>query len=172
MTKGLKILSLKVAQGGGTMPIVQRARDSPLNGQVTSDHGQDWFLLGLGKVEGGIKPFINISEGLKNDPHKPEHQILLQLLNSAVKEKRWSRETPNYWILSSSEEGELLAGLLVSEDKVVAPAPENITTRHLGAPFLFEVRKRGRVKGKVLAALTKGKLECLGNREELRPFLS
>jgi hypothetical protein len=60
---------------------------------------------------------------------------------------------------------------LTEDNKVVAPHPQNLTTRYFNAPFILEVCGEG-AKEEFLVVLTGGKLEIHGERKVLLPFLS
>ncbi len=144
----------------------------PVEGSPAFNHTGSSFLsllrrLGRREIQQIFR--ATLEELLSNDPDKDRHIELLQLLITAAKRRRWDK-SGSYWVLLENEYGTLL-GALWLEGKPIAPALQNLTTRHFGASLLFEVRREEK-RERVIAILTGGKLEIItSNEKALFPFL-
>lgn len=150
----------------------EKKRAPPLSPSPNHDANTAKWALMVREVGRGRKPFVpreELKKLLQNDS-QPQHIDLLYLITTAVVKERRATDS-NYYFIAKKGSKELWAGFAVSESGVSAPAAHNISSRHYFSPLVFEVREKNLCLEKMLAAIAGGKLEIVGDHEELLSFL-
>lgn len=115
-------------------------------------------------------PFISqeaLKELIPNDPN-PQSLVLLKLMTKIVRHPRRAPPNPNYYFVKEGKEEVILAGFLMENDRISAPAPHNISYRHASAPFILERWEKtpeGKFKPqkRTIVYIINGKLEISGD---------
>jgi len=174
------------------MPIVERARDSPLSFSPNHNHNVGLAAWALRVKEAGLKrkPFISLGEMAEFLPNDPENRDILWLMTATIMNARRPKpEEPELKPKPNPEKKpkkkpekepekkfqfepkpylaaqNLRAGFWVGEEgkeRISAPLACNISFRHLSAPFAFEVWEGGKFQKRMFVTIVGGRMEIDG----------